>query len=392
VALLRSSGFLAAILATASTDKREIEEEGSGGEEREAKNTNMDLVTLRIKSPSAALEDLEVKAQVSETVRELKEQISLSFPTKPPPGEQKLVYLGKILKDSDRLDEVLRLDDSVSAYTLHLVCALPQQQREGLRYRPAPAVHNPAEAAVVPPPATYTAPTTQETNQTMEEMMRSFSTQYTTAMSTLPPSPSEAELAALQELYSQYVGLYMQYLSGSAPGTQYQHLVPQPPEQPEVQEGAQGEVQGVQAPGAGMVMNAGGGGAVAADAGGDRNRDILDWVYVMTRVMLLFSVIYFHSSFWRLAFVAGLGFLVFLYQNRQQGRARRPQQVAPVAAPAPVQEVDEQDEREEGEEEGDGAGEEQEEEEQPKPSRVAVVVTFITSLISSIIPEQNQVI
>ena len=348
----------------------------------EATNT-MDLVTLRIKSPSAALEDLEVKAQVGDTVRELKEQISLAFPTKPPPGEQKLVYLGKILKDSDRLDEVLRLDDSVSAYTLHLVCALPQQ-REGLRYRPAPAVHPPAEDVVVPPPATYTAPTTQETNQTMEEMMRSFSTQYTTAMSSLPPSPSEAELAALQELYSQYVGLYMQYLSGSAPGTQYQHLVPQHPEQQEVQEGAQGEVQGVQAPGAGMVMNAGGGGAVAADAGGDRNRDILDWVYVMTRVMLLFSVIYFHSSFWRLAFVAGLGFLVFLYQNRQQGRARRPQQVAPVAAPVPVEE------REEGEEESEG-GEEQEEE-QPKPSRVAVVVTFITSLISSIIPEQNQVI
>merc|ERR1712172_202644 len=109
-------------------------------------------------------------------------------------------------------------------------------------------------------------------------MMRSFSTQYTTAMSSLPPSPSEAELAALQELYSQYVGLYMQYLSGTAPGTQYEHLVPQQQQQ-EVQEGGQGEVQGVQAPGAGMVMNAGAGpGAVAADAGGDRNRDILDWV------------------------------------------------------------------------------------------------------------------
>merc|ERR1712004_636499 len=91
----------------------------------------------------------------------------------------------------------------------HLVCALPQQ-REGLRYRPAPAALSPAEAAVVPPPATYNAPTSQETNQTMEEMMRNFSTQYTTAMSSMPPSPSEEEMAALQELYSQYVGLYMQ--------------------------------------------------------------------------------------------------------------------------------------------------------------------------------------
>jgi len=198
----------------------------------------MELVTLRIKSPSAALEDLELKAHISGTVRELKEQISQSFPTKPPPGDQKLVYLGKILNDGDRLEEVLRLDDTVTSYTLHLVCALPQQ-RDGLRYRPAPAALSPAEAAVVPPPATYTAPTIQETNQTMEEMMRNFSTQYTTAMSSMPPSPSEEEMAALQELYSQYVGLYMQYLSGTAQGTEYQHLVPQPPPQPEVQEAGQ---------------------------------------------------------------------------------------------------------------------------------------------------------
>merc|ERR1712080_17019 len=113
-----------------------------------------------------------------------------------------------------------------------------------------------------------------------------------------------------------------------------------------------------------MVMNAGGGGAVAADAGGERNRDILDWVYVMTRVMLLFSVIYFHSSFWRLAFVAGLG---FLYQNRQQGRARRHQhQAAPVVAP--VQEVNEQEEREDDEAEEGEDGAEDQRQEQPKPS------------------------
>ena len=68
---------------------------------------------------------------------------------------------------------------------------------------------------------------------------------------------------------------------------------------------------------AGLVMNAG-----AAAAGqiqevpADRQRDLLDWVYVMTRLMFLISVIYFHSSFIRLAFVAGLGFAVYLYQNR----------------------------------------------------------------------------
>merc|ERR1711892_64416 len=81
-------------------------------------------------------------------------------------------------------------------------------------------------------------------------------------------------------------------------------------------------VAGEGAPNAAMVVNAGAAGQIQADAGGNRNRDILDWVYVMTRVLLLFSVIYFHSSFFRLAFVAGLGFLVYVYQNRRNGRAR----------------------------------------------------------------------
>merc|ERR1719283_638917 len=105
-------------------------------------------------------------------------------------------------------------------------------------------------------------------------------------------------------------------------------------------------------------MNAGGGGAVAAEpaaGAGDRNRDILDWVYVMTRVMLLFSVIYFHSSFLRLAFVAGLGFLVFLYQGRQNRAQPNPQhhqhQQQQQEQPEQQHEEDEvepSDEREEG--------------------------------------------
>merc|ERR1719348_2209197 len=143
----------------------------------------------------------------------------------------------------------------------------------------------------------------------------------------------------------------MEYMGGQTAEAQYQQLLA-PPQQEIPPQGVQEapQVPPVQGPGEGMVMNAGGGGAVAAEAGGgDRNRDVLDWVYVMTRVVLLFSVIYFHSSFLRLAFVTGLGFLVFLYQNRQQGRARRHQQVAPVVPPAPVEEVNEQEEREEGE-------------------------------------------
>merc|ERR1711868_56711 len=77
----------------------------------------------------------------------------------------------------------------------------------------------------------------------------------------------------------------------------------------------------------GLVMNAGAAAGQIQDVGGDRERDLLDWVYVMTRVVLLISVIYFHSSFLRLAFVAGLGFLVYLYQNRIRQRQQQQQAV-----------------------------------------------------------------
>ena len=349
-------------------------------------------VTLKIKSPSALMTDLEVLVELEDTVLQVKEQIAVSYPTRPPTSEQKLVYLGKILRDTDVLEEVLRLEEGVDLHTLHLVCAIPRRQEGGgeVRYRPAPAALAALHEVAVPPPATYTPPSGQDN---MEEMMRTFSSQYTAAMTSLPSSPSQEEVAALQELYTQYLGLYMQYLAGQGSTLQYQHLLPAPAPAP-APAGVQEAAQVVQGPADGMVMNAGGGGAVAAEAGGDRNRDILDWVYVMTRVMLLFSVIYFHSSFWRLAFVAGLGFLVFLYQTRQQGR-RRQQAPAPAPAPAPPAPVQHEGEEEEEEEEGE---EEEGDDtaplvvEEPKPSGVAVVVTFFTSLISSIIPEQNHVI
>jgi len=354
----------------------------------------METVTLKIKSPSASISDLELEVRTVDTIIDVKEKICSAYPTHPHSSTQKLVYLGKILRDTDRLDSVLRFEEECTFYTFHLVCALPQKSTEttslsdSARYEhvndnlPIPDQDN------IPPPATYVPPTTNQ--QTMEDMMRTFSTQYTAAISSLPSAPNQAEMAAMQELYNQYLGLYMEYMGGQTAEAQYQQLLA-PPQQEIPPQGVQEapQVPPVQGPGEGMVMNAGGGGAVAAEAGGgDRNRDVLDWVYVMTRVVLLFSVIYFHSSFLRLAFVTGLGFLVFLYQNRQNGRARRVQ----VAAPAPPQPQPEDAQEERGDDDGHEANEEEEEIEEPKPSRLAVVVTFFSSLISSIIPEQNQII
>merc|ERR1712212_213878 len=239
-------------------------------------------------------------------------------------------------------------------------------------------------------------------------------------------TPSEAEVAAMQQMYNQYLSLYMQYMQAQYTPQQSQVLLQQNlPHQNQLHLGephaapdapVAGDAGG---PNAAMVMNAGAAGQIQDDAGGDRNRDILDWVYVMTRVLLLFSVIYFHSSFLRLAFVAGLGFLVYLYQNRRNGRARVGAQT-PQQAQAPLQpnrrnerpvaraqnplahpenEVQEERVGDSGDEtnvDTDGADESATAEtaavEEPKPSRFAVILTFFTTLVSSIIPEQPQVV
>ena len=55
-------------------------------------------------------------------------------------------------------------------------------------------------------------------------------------------------------------------------------------------------------------------------------RDVLDWCYVVTRVLVLFSVVYFYSSLARFALAAGLGIIFYLYNNGFFGQPqRRPQ-------------------------------------------------------------------
>ena len=363
-------------------------------------------VSLKIKSPSARYEDLEFSCDIGSTVAHVKTRIAEQFPTRPLVSAQKLVYSGKILKDADKLREFLRFEDNPTKFTFHLVCSVPQN-------KPSPVAEQPTTATLPDglrqrhgggAGAGLGVSSGAEGGEDMDQMMRDFSTQYTEAMASLNNNPSEADMAAMQELYTQYLSLYMQYVQAQAfpqaatsslqvPGHVNLHQ-DAGPAVPEAEVGADGGPNNP-GPGPAMVMNAG---AAAAGpiqdvggAAGDRQRDILDWVYVMTRVMLLISVIYFHSSFLRLAFVAGLGFLVYLYQNRLRQPIRHQ---PPPPQPAQQQAAQDQDRNNTEDAAEESAAEEAEEIiiEEPSPSKFAVLVTFFTSLVSSIIPEQPQVI
>ena len=63
-------------------------------------------------------------------------------------------------------------------------------------------------------------------------------------------------------------------------------------------------------------MNAGGGGMMEDDGNNNvrGDRDLLDWMYLLSRVVLLFSIVYFYSSITRFLVVAVLAGFVYLYQ------------------------------------------------------------------------------
>jgi len=367
-------------------------------------------VCIKIKSPSAQYQDLELTCDIENTVIQVKKRISEEFPTKPSVTGQKLVYSGKILKDLDKLSDILRFEDEVTKFTFHLVCAVPQKKSsvteentssfpDGLRHRSSGGLS--------------TSPSFsggQPQDQMMDQMMREFSNQYSEAMASMSNNPSDSEMAAMQQLYNQYLSVYMQYMQSQAlvTGQQYQFMQPAANNQVNLQqdvadhhpEAGPGPVPEAAVPNnPGLVMNAGAAAGQIQDVGGDRQRDLLDWVYVMTRVVLLISVIYFHSSFLRLAFVAGLGFLVYLYQNRIRQRQQQQQAVQQQQQQREQAAQQQQQQRTNSE---DGAGdnenapdEETEDEviiEPPAPGKFAVLITFFTSLVSSIIPEQPQVI
>jgi len=369
-------------------------------------------VCIKIKSPSAQYQDLELSCDIQDSVIHVKKRIADEFPTKPSVSGQKLVYSGKILKDLDKLSEILRFEDEVTKFTFHLVCAVPQKKSsvgeentspsfpDGLRQRPSPST-------ATPPSSSYTGGQQQDQ---MDQMMREFSNQYSEAMASMSTNPSDQEMAAMQQLYNQYVSVYMQYIQSQAlvtGGQQYQFIannqvdLNHPEADHHHHEAAPGPVPEAAVPNnPGLVMNAGAAAGQIQDMGGDRQRDLLDWVYVMTRVVLLISVIYFHSSFLRLAFVAGLGFLVYIYQNRirqrhQQQQAVQQQRERDQAAAAQQQQQQRNNSEDGAEDNENVTNEETEDEaitEPPAPGKFAVIVTFFTSLVSSIIPEQPQVI
>jgi len=330
----------------------------------------MEEVNIRIKSPSSVSPDLHITCDINKNVLHLKEKIQEKYESRPAPGEQKLVYSGKLLQDNQLLREFLRFEDECSLFTIHLVCKLAPSSntpsslptsslQDGVRNRSQP-LDLTSELSSQP----VLEPVTPELVE-LDSIRRTLD-----SLAGTQGNLTQTEVNTIQELYNQYIALCTQYnttptIHPSEPEERRELLNPPPHPPAEVPQlpGQPGE---------------------EVEPG---NNDVLDYAYAIIRVIILLCVIYAHSNFFRLLFVVGGMGLIFILQ----GRNRVNQEVNNN------QENNVNPQLNEGQDElspDEGGAEDNLEETniEPKPHILMVAFTFVSSLITSVIPDHTNLI
>jgi len=362
----------------------------------------MEEVSLRIKSPSAVIPDLQLVLSSASRVGEVKARIEAEFPTHPPCAQQKLVYAGKLLQNDAVLRDFLRFEDDCSVFTIHLVCKVdtvestttagsslraddsttsaaessPSVAAEGLRNRfnPTPLTEAVQLPALPPVPDHLHAAGLSPEASELEAVRHLMMSSYHSAM-------TEAEMASLQAIYTQYMHLYGQFMQAN------QSSLPSPAARPApLNQEARNPAAPLQEAPPAMVDNDG------ADEEAVGNNDLLDRAYAIIRVLILLCVMYVHSSFFRLLFVAGGIFLAYYFQGRQREVNNDNNNNNNVGNEGPAVVAGEEGVAPAEPEETEPGQARREEEEEPKPNILKVALTFVMTLISSIVPEQNQVV
>ena len=125
----------------------------------------------------------------------------------------------------------------------------------------------------------------------------------------------------IQELYTQYMSAYAQYVNllySSQPlSAPTDGVTVRPTHHTFTPANAPGPAP--EAPPRNQMMNAGGGaagGLMEDEPRAGAERDLLDWVYLSSRLVLLASVVYFYGSVARLILVGCIAILFYFYQVR----------------------------------------------------------------------------
>ena len=143
-----------------------------------------DKVNLLVRS-ALCNGDRKMEAGLEWTVLEVKREIEKDWPSHPTPGDQRLVYAGKLLQDGSRLREVLRLEDLGQPYIVHLVCRQlsppPVPVGDGLRRRNVATSSSSTSAprsGASPTSSSSSPPATSATAAAASPWMQSYAGQF----------------------------------------------------------------------------------------------------------------------------------------------------------------------------------------------------------------------
>jgi len=284
---------------------------------------DIDCVSIRIKSASHRCEDLEFPCKLSSTVLNLKKIIQLKNPLHPGVTEQRLIYSGHLLDDGKLIRDVISANSannaSQSSYTFHLACTsksyVPYKTIETQRISAANHVNppEPVQPSISQPTFAAGAP-----------------------QGGIPP-----DVLALHQLYVEQMMSFMaQWSQGNlnnVGGPQFQYQFPEPAQAQANANYAQVQEQMMR-----DVRNEGRDNprvneAARVRADDEENpRDMLDWMYTFSRLILVFSVVYFYSNFTRFFLVVIFTGLVMVMQRRHQGNNAEGDRVQDAADAHPV--------------------------------------------------------
>ncbi|KAL5022349.1 hypothetical protein ScPMuIL_001504 [Solemya velum] len=205
-----------------------------------------------------------------------------------------------------------------------------------------------------------------------------------------------------QQMYAQYMSQYYQYYhSGHAGMFPPQHTAVRettPPEQANQIPQPRQELRNAAPANQNIRMNAQGGAVMDDDEDEDfAHRDWLDWIYILCRFLVLTSIVYFYSTFQRFMVVFSLFFLIYLYQTgwfRMRRRNEEPQEEQPQPE-QPEQPAPERPENPDNTEQNEAESQPEPEpvnQEPPPPSTLTVVWNFCTTLFTSLVPQQPDVV
>ncbi|XP_077432637.1 homocysteine-responsive endoplasmic reticulum-resident ubiquitin-like domain member 2 protein [Vanacampus margaritifer] len=367
-------------------------------------------VTLVIKASDQKHDDCTINCFLNWTVEKLKSHIATVYPSKPHSKDQRLVYLGKLLQDHLQLRDVLRQHDEY--HMVHLVCN-SRSHPDSPPPRSVSAVN--ASSSETARSALFERPSISGGPGALRHRGGTVSLNPQSSAG-IPQSPNGGArlplhggqmLTSMQMLWWQQMYYYMQYQAAvvasqppSFPAATSQPPPPPPPPQPN--EAVQPPLAPVPAAeplpenlalppaaNANIQMNVQGGGVLNED---ELNRDWLDWLYTLFRICILLSFVYFNCSFGRFMVVVGAMMLAYLHQvgwfpfrtlEQQQQQQEPPNYQDPAEAQA-WEEAEMQRGIRELERVMDNGTEGAEQED---PGLITTTWSFVSTFITSLIPE-----